>query len=211
MGARAPAAFISVRASPPAVSSSATSAPGAEVVPPGFRIDRDLPLGRHAILDAFPGLDRLPTAKRLVPDAAARRRLFAETWVEIVDQDLWMYVAPFEEPPGARREWRPVLSPGADCIVVGAGHLRTSSPLMLYMDIYHELCHILQRRGGADLWPPGVSYVKRWTEVEAYRFVVNEARALGVPDDYLRDYLRVEWISDDEHRELLAEFGVPVR
>jgi hypothetical protein len=191
------------------MSSSATAPTGAEVVPEGFRIERDLPVGRHPILAAFPGLDRLPTAKRLVTDAAARRRLFGATSVELVDQDLWMYVAPFEAPKNARRGWRPVVSPGADCIVVGANHLRTSSPLMLFMDIYHELCHILQRQGGADLWPPGVSYVKRWTEVEAYRFVITEARAIGVPNDYLREYLRVEWISDEEHRELLAEFGVP--
>jgi hypothetical protein len=77
------------------------------------------------------------------------------------------------------------------------------------MDIYHELCHVLQRQGGADLWPPGVSYVERWTEIEAYRFVVDEARALGVPDSFLREYLRVEWISDDELRTLLEALHVP--
>ncbi len=82
---------------------------------------------------------------------------------------------------------------------------------MLFLDIYHELCHILQRREGADLWPPGVGYVERWTEVEAYRFVVGEARALGVPDAYLRDYLRVEWITEEEHRSLLGELGISAR
>jgi hypothetical protein len=191
------------------MSSSATSAPGEEVAPPGFRIHRDLQIGRHPILDAFPGLDHLPTAERLVPDAGARQRLFGETSVELVDQDLWMYVAPFEEPEGARREWRPVITPGADCIVVGGNHLRTSSPLMLFMDIYHELCHILQRWGGANLWEPGVSYTQRRTEIEAYRFVVEEGRSLGVPDAFLREYLRVEWISDEEHLELLKAVGVP--
>jgi hypothetical protein len=180
----------------------------AEVVPQGFRVNRELPVGRHSILAAFPGLDRLPTAERLVPEAPSRHRLFDETALELVDQDLWMYVAPFEIPPGARREWRPITSPGSDCIVVGAGHLRTSSPLMLFMDIFHELCHVLQRRGGADLWPPGVSYVKRWTEVEAYRFVVREARDLGVADSFLREYLRVEWITEEEHRLLLNELAV---
>ena len=79
---------------------------------------------------------------------------------------------------------------------------------MLFLDIYHELCHVLQRQGGADLWPPGVSYVHRWTEVEAYRFVVNEARSMGVPNEYLADYLRVEWISEEEHRELLSQLGI---
>ncbi len=82
---------------------------------------------------------------------------------------------------------------------------------MLFMDIYHELCHVRQRQGGANLWEPGVSYVKRWTEVEAYRFVVEEARSLGVADDFIREYLKVEWISAKEHRELLAELRVSAK
>jgi hypothetical protein len=180
-----------------------------EIVPEGFRVARNLGEGRHAILEVFPGLDRLSTAERLVPDPAARAKLFHETSIHVVAQDLWMYVSPFELPKVVRREWRPIVSPEADCIVVGANHLRESPLLTLYMDIYHELCHLLQRHDGADLWPPGVSYVKRWTEVEAYRFVVREAREIGVSNQFLREYLRVEWISEEEHRELLAELKVP--
>jgi len=172
-------------------------------------VERTLPVGRHPLLAAFPGLDHLPTAERLQPDAEARVTLFDETCVQVVAEDLWMYVAPWDTPPGARGEWRPVLSPGSDCIVIGRAHLAESSDLMLFMDIFHELCHVLQRHGGANLWAPGVSYVKRWTEVEAYRFVVGEARRLGVSDDFLRDYLRVDWISEGEHRELLESLEVP--
>ena len=179
--------------------------------PPGFRVARDMPPGRHPLLAVFPGLDTLPAAARLVSDPAARSRLFDETCVEIVDQDMWMYVAPHEVPATARGRWKPVVSPRADCIVVGLAHLRESPSIMLFMDIYHELCHVVQRQGGANLWPPGVSYVKRWTEVEAYRFVVEEARTLGISDKFLRDYLKVEWISPGEHRELLAELHVPAK
>jgi hypothetical protein len=186
--------------------------PSAEPQPPkGFRVARDLPVGRHPLLAAFPGADRLAIALRLQPDAAARAKLFDETCVQVVDQDLWMYVAPWDMPPGARREWQPVLSPGSDCIVIGKGHLADSPLLVLYLDIFHELCHVIQRHGGANLWARGVSYVKRWTEVEAYRFVVAEARTLGVSDEFLREYLRVEWISEDEHQELLASLEVPPR
>ncbi len=179
--------------------------------PPGFRIDRTVAVGRHPILEVFPGLDRLPPATRLEADPGRRAQLFRGTLVEIVDQDMWMYVAPREipkMPASVRRRWRPVIAPDEDCVVVGAGHLRESSELILFLDIYHELCHVVQRRDGANLWEPGVGYTKRWTEVEAYRFVVGEGRSLGVPDAFLREYLRVEWISDAEHRELLAELGV---
>ena len=176
--------------------------------PPGFRVARDLPVGRHPLLAAFPGLDGLPAARRLEPDGEKRARLFEDTCVQVVAEDMWMYVAPFDIPPASRGRWKPVVSPGSDCIVVGRSHLRESPALMLFMDIYHELCHVRQRHGGANLWEPGVSYVKRWTEVEAYRFVVDEARSIGVSDEFLRDYLRVEWITGKEHRELLAELNV---
>jgi hypothetical protein len=179
--------------------------------PPGFRVSRDLPVGRHPLLAAFPGLDRLALATRLEPDPAKRERLFEDTCVEVVDADMWMYVAPKELPETFKGRWHPVISPRSDCIVVGKSHLAESSELMLFMDIYHELCHVQQRQGGADLWPPGVSYVKRWTEVEAYRLVVVAARELGVPNAFLREYLKVEWISASEHRELLAELGVPLK
>jgi hypothetical protein len=179
--------------------------------PTGFQVRRDFPVGRHPLLAVFPGLDQLPLAAKLEPDAKARAALFEETCVEIVDADMWMYVAPWDLPPQFKGRWRPVVSPGTDCIVVGGAHLRDSPLLMLFMDIYHELAHVRQRRGGANLWEPGVSYVKRWTEVEAYRLVVDEARRLGVPEEFLREYLKVEWISAKEHRELLAELKVPAK
>jgi len=181
--------------------------PSAPEPPKGFRIARDLPVGRHPLLAAFPGADRLDVATRLQPDPVAREKLFDETCVQVVDQDLWMYVAPWDMPPGARRQWNPVLSPGSDCIVIGKSHLADSPAIVLFLDIFHELCHVIQRHGGANLFAPG-SYVKRWTEVEAYRFVVGEARTLGVSDEFLRDYLRVEWISEAEHRELLEALEV---
>jgi hypothetical protein len=188
---------------------TARDPPGTDGAPEGFRVERATVAGRHPLLTVFPGLDQLPIAKRLEPNARKRSKLFQATCVELVDQDMWMYVAPSEMPEFARGRWKPVVSPDTDCIVVGKSHLVESPALMLFMDIYHELCHVRQRQGGANLWEPGVSYVKRWTEIEAYRLVIDEARTLGVSDDFLRDYLKVEWISEKEHRELLAELGVP--
>jgi hypothetical protein len=178
-------------------------------VPEGFTIDRAVPLGRHPLLAVFPGLDALETAARQVPDAAERRRLHRSTLVEIVDGDVWMYVAPHHAPGWARRRWKPVESPDADCIVIGEEHLRESPELTLFLDIYHELCHVLQRKDGRELFPEGMSYVERSTEVDAYRFVVDEARRFGVSDEVLRDYLRVEWIDDEEFVQLLDAVGVP--
>lgn len=180
------------------------------VPPAAFRVARELPLGRHPILEAFPGIDALDAAGRLVADAGARTKLFHETEVELVSDDAWMYIAPWEVPREARGRWQPVLTPrGRDCVVVGEEHLRESPLLILFLDIFHELCHVLQRQGGRELWDRRYSYVERPTEVEAYQFVVDEARRLHVADAILRDYLKVEWIDDDELGQLLAKLGVP--
>jgi hypothetical protein len=179
----------------------------ADHVPPGFRVDRSLPVGRHPLLKAFPGLDRLATARRQVADAKRRKALFERTMVELVSDDLWMYVAP-QKKIARYRQWSPVVTPDLDCIVVGRDHLVESPALTLFLDIFHELCHVLQRQDGAELFDTKVSYVRKTTEVEAYRFVIGEARVLGVEDTVLREYLRVEWISDAEHEELLNAVGV---
>jgi hypothetical protein len=174
-----------------------------------FRIARDIPLGRHPLLAAFPGLDSLSTARRQEPDPKKRTKLLDETCVMIVADDLWMYVAPWDVPPSARRRWKPVTSPGSDCIVIGEKHLRESEPLILFLDIFHELCHIQQRQRGLELFRGDVSYVDRETEIEAYCFVIEEARQMRISDEILRDYLRVEWISDEEFGRLLRSTGVP--
>jgi hypothetical protein len=183
--------------------------PEVEDAPKGFRVARDIPVGRHPLLVVFPGLATLPTAARHEPDPAKRAKLHAETCVEVVDQDLWMYVAPFDLPKTFRRRWKPVVSPDSDCIVVGASHLKESPALILFMDIFHELRHVQQRQAGRELWPEKLSYVRRPTEIEAYQFVVDEARMIGVSDTTLREYLRVDWIDDDELSELFVTLGVP--
>src|SRR5262249_37912620 len=158
----------------------------------------------------FPGLDRLAIARLLVPEAADRDALFEATEAELVAEDAWMYIAPWKVPSAARGRWKPVVTPkGKDCVVVGESHLRESPSLTLYLDIFHELCHVLQRKAGRELWDMKYTYVTRPTEVEAYRFVVDEARRLRVADEVIREYLKVEWIDDGEFRQLLDALGVP--
>lgn len=185
------------------------AAHGAGAPPVGFRIARDLPAGRHPLLAAFPGLDALETAHRLEPDDTARARLFDETCVEVVAEDIWMYIAPWDTPKNRKRHGaKSVVAHGSDCVVIGQSHLAESPALTLFLDIFHELCHVRQRHDGRELWDRRWSYARRPTEVEAYRFVVDEGRRLGVGDAVLREYLEVEWISKAEHRDLLTACGV---
>jgi hypothetical protein len=118
-----------------------------------------------------------------------------------------MYVAPREVPPDADERWKPMTS-DKECVVIGRQHLAKSPALVLYLDILHELYHLVQRKAGRELWDDQYSYVDRPTEVEAYRFVVAEALRLRASEAFLREYLRVEWISDRDHRRLLKNVGV---
>ncbi len=167
--------------------------------------------GAHRLLDVFPGLDRLPGFALLPAPPAERARLARRTWVQVVPGPVWMYVAPHAIPELLRRVgFLPFTSP-RNVIAVGRAHLHRSAAFVLYLDILHELVHVLQRAAGHDLWVEGYRYGDRPTEIEAYRFSVALARRQGATDAFLREYLRVNWISDREHALLLRNVGVKAR
>jgi hypothetical protein len=182
--------------------------PGLPEAPPPFRISRELAPGNYPLVVVFPGfVDAEPFPRYPVPPE--KTRTIAEgTSIQIVPDATWMYVAPRVPPPFAEEVgWKPHVSQ-TDCIVVGRKHLAESPSITLYMDIYHEFFHILQRDAGRELWDENIPYVDSPTELEAYRFSIAQARRLGVPDAFLRQYLEVEWVSRTDHHRLLRNLGV---
>ncbi|MFZ0831195.1 MAG: hypothetical protein WCB18_00915 [Thermoplasmata archaeon] len=176
--------------------------------PPPFGISRELAPGNYPLSQVFPGFqDAAPF--REYPGPPQKTRALAEgTSIQIVRDETWMYVAPLEPPPwAAAAGWKPHTS-RSNCIVVGHKHLAESPSITLYMDIYHEFCHILQRDAGRELWDENHGYVDSPTELEAYRFAIAAARQVGVPDSFLRTYLEVEWVSPQDHRRLLENLGL---
>jgi hypothetical protein len=143
------------------------------------------------------------------PGSPERNRALADgTSVQVVPDEMWMYVAPRQPPPFADAVgWKPFTST-SDCIVVGRKHLAESPSITLYLDIYHEFFHILQRDAGRELWDVEHGYVDSPTELEAYTFSIAEARRLGVPESFLRCYLEVDWVSPADHLRLLKNLGV---
>jgi hypothetical protein len=179
--------------------------------PDVFGIARMLKAGRYPLLEVFPGLDRVPAFGKYPGSAATRRQLAAKSTVDIAPRrGEWMYVAPHRMPRNADRRWKPVVTK-EDCVVVSREHLRKSPAMVLYLDILHELYHVTQRWAGRELWDEGYSYVDRPTEVEAYQFAVDEARRLKVKDAFLRDYLKVMWVTPEDHLRLLKNVGVKAR
>lgn len=189
-----------------------TPGPLRPVDPPKvLQLQRDLPPGRYPLLAVFQGLDRTVGFRTLPVPAERLRRTVRAAYVVVVPEDAWMYVAPRVTPEQIRRFGYEMLTSSDDVIVVGHKHLAQSPGLILYLDIIHEFLHLIQRADGRELWDPKVDYVDRSTEIEAYRHSVEEARRLGVTDEFLRDYLQVEWVSPPSFDRLLRHLAVSPR
>lgn len=93
-------------------------------------------------------------------------------------------------------------------LVVSARYLKNGDKIDIYLDIIHELCHVKQFLEGKDLFDPRYSYVERPTEIEAYRYTVQEARRLGLSDRRICEYLKTEWISDRDLKFLAEAVNV---
>jgi len=61
---------------------------------------------------------------------------------------------------------------------------------------------------GKDLFDAHESYTERPTETEAYRYAVEEARRLGLSDARICEYLKIEWMSEKELKQLTSTVNV---
>jgi len=78
----------------------------------------------------------------------------------------------------------------------------------IYLDVIHELVHVKQFMEGKELFDSDYAYIERPTEVEAYRHAVKEARRLGMTDERICEYLKTEWMNDDDLQRLAKTVGV---
>jgi hypothetical protein len=93
-------------------------------------------------------------------------------------------------------------------LVVSTHYLRTGNRRDIYLDVVHELVHVRQFREGKELFPEGFQYPEAPTEIEAYRVCIAEGRRLGMTDRELFQYLKVEWMDENDVRKLARNVGV---
>jgi len=156
-----------------------------------FRINRLLEPGRYRLTEVFPDIRACEILSAIFADAEEIGAAIARTGVSVADLPYEMFV---DNDDGS--------------ITIGLIHLRDSSDDILYLDIIHELCHVKQHLEGRDLYDRSKAYVDRETEIEAYDITVREARRIGLDDDAILDYLRVSWITPEEHSRLARRLGV---
>lgn len=87
-------------------------------------------------------------------------------------------------------------------LVVSSRYLNSGDRVDVYLDVIHELVHVKQFMEGKELFDTHYDYTNRPTEIEAYRYAVEEARNMGLSDQRICQYLKTEWMSDDELKRL---------
>lgn len=156
-----------------------------------FSITRNLDEGIYNVDEVFTGLNDAECLYEIYGNSRSLQAVLGKVRIKIVNENYYMYV---DDSDG--------------CIVIGKEHLRKSDERTLYLDIVHELVHVKQFMDGRDIYDERYDYVDRETEIEAYQVVVDEARKLGMDDDDIMEYLKVEWVSDDGLKRLATKLGV---
>ena len=93
-------------------------------------------------------------------------------------------------------------------LLVNARYLENGDKTDIYLDVIHELCHVKQYMEGKELFDSHYGYTERPTEVEAYHRAVEEAKRLGLKDERIYQYLKTEWMSDRDFKQLADALGV---
>ncbi|MBW2559639.1 MAG: hypothetical protein JRE40_02165 [Deltaproteobacteria bacterium] len=156
-----------------------------------FRINRRLDPGRYPLADVFPDIRTYGVLSAIFDNEKEVDTVVMLTGVSVADLPYEMFV---DNDDGS--------------ITIGLTHLRRSPDEVLYLDVIHELCHVKQHLQGRDLYDRSKAYVDRETEIEAYEVTVREARRIGLDDDAILDYLRVSWITPEEHKRLARKLDV---
>jgi hypothetical protein len=86
-------------------------------------------------------------------------------------------------------------------LLINPHYLGTGDFTDIYLDVIHELVHVKQVMDGKNC-NHDLQYVERPLEIEAYRTAVNEARALGLDENRILDYLESDLINGEELKQL---------
>jgi hypothetical protein len=168
----------------PTTGGSATITPRLHV-----NITRNVPVATYPFLDYFKGFENVDAVKQIFDKDT--KKVLSNLRVEFVGRRGYMGVSEID-----------------GHMIISADYLKTGNRVDIYLDFVHELVHVKQFMEGKELFDHNYSYVERPTEVEAYRFAVEEARRLGLSDRRICHYLKTEWMTDDEFNRLAKAVDV---
>ena len=155
-----------------------------------MEIDRNAPVKLHPFTDYFKGFE----------DVQAIRSIFGRKTADVLKN---LKVEFFSAKFGYMS-----VSDEDGHLLVSAHHLKNSEMKILYLDVVHELFHVKQFMEGKKLFQDEFEYVDSPIEVPAYKFTIEEAMRIGMRRDEIVEYLKVEWVSEEQHLRLLKSLGL---
>lgn len=153
------------------------------------KITREVPVATYPFIDYFKGFDKIKVVKKIFGDQT--ESVLRKLKVEFAGMRSYMGVSNLN-----------------GHILMSARYLKDGDIIDIYLDIIHELVHVRQFMEGKELFDDHFSYTERPTEIEAYRYAVEEARNLGLSEERICEYLRTEWMTDDEFKQLAKAVDV---
>ena len=153
------------------------------------KIARKVPVSTYKFNHYFKGFEKIETVKKI----------FGEKTEEVLN-NLKVEFAGFRGYMG--------VSHIDGHLLVSAVYLKDGDIVDIYLDIIHELVHVKQFMEGKELFDNNFRYTDRPSEIEAYRVTVGEARKLGLSDERICEYLKTEWMSDDDLTRLAKTLNV---
>lgn len=157
---------------------------------PDVEIPTRVPIALHAFTDFFKGFEKIPAIRSIFGEDT--EKVLANLKVEFFSSKFG-YMGVSDEDGH---------------LIVSAYYLREGEQVSKYLDVVHELVHVRQFREGKPLFDEAYEYHNRPTELEAYELAVDEGRRLGMSDRELFDYLKVDWMSEEEVRKLARNLSV---
>lgn len=153
------------------------------------KIARDVPVSTYPFMDYFKGFEKVE----------AVRDIFGERTDEVL-RNLKVEFAGTRGYMGVNNRDGHIL--------ISSNYLKEGDIVEIYLDIIHELVHVRQFMEGKELFDDRFDYCERPTEIEAYRCAVEEARKLGWKDENICRYLKTEWMSDEDLKNLAKALEV---
>jgi hypothetical protein len=164
---------------------------GAETIEAQLKvaITRNVEIIMHRFVDYFKGFEEVEAVKRIFGEKT--EETLRNLKVEFAGRRGYMGVSDVD-----------------GHLIVSADYLKNGDIVDIYLDIIHELVHVRQFLEGKNLFDENYEYIERPTEIEAFRVAVEEAKRLGLDDGRICQYLKTEWITEEDLKKLTETLNI---
>ncbi len=156
----------------------------------GVEINKKIKLRYYKFTDVFKGFEDVDAVKKIF--GKNTKKVISELKVMLVSTK-WGYL------------WVDDRNLSIGC---NYDYIKRADDRHIYLDVIHELTHIKQGMEGKNLFDDSFEYVDSPTEIEAYKKGVTEAKRLGMSNDEIIEYLKVDWVDKKDFSRLLKAVGL---